>query len=102
MMAAYFARRVCAAGLTTLGSRMWLLCSGQDHSSQLREAGRMARSKPEPTLQELGESVMALVGQVAGRRLVQILEFISEDKIKPLEAENARLVALLQKHGIDA
>lgn len=62
----------------------------------------MAKPKPEPTLQELGESVMDLVGQVAGRRLVQILEFITEDKIKPLEAENARLVALLKQHGIDA
>ena len=41
---------------------------------------------------------MDLVGRVAGRRITQVLEFVYEDQIKPLEIENARLRALLQQH----
>lgn len=58
------------------------------------------RAKRDTSLQGMGESVMELVTQVAGRRLVMILEFISTDIIKPLETENDRLRALLDKHGI--
>jgi hypothetical protein len=60
----------------------------------------MRKPRPERSLQELGESVMDLVGRVAGRRVTQVLEFVYEDQIKPLEVENARLRALLEQHGV--
>lgn len=60
----------------------------------------MRKPRPERSLNELGESVMDLVGRVAGRRIVQVLEFVYEDQIKPLEVENARLRALLEQHGV--
>ena len=44
---------------------------------------------------------MDLVTRVAGRRLWQTLEFVHSDIIKPLEDENARLRAILAKHGIE-
>lgn len=55
-----------------------------------------------PDLQDMGEAVASIITQVAGRRIVQILEFVTDDKIKPLERENERLRALLTKHGIEA
>ena len=57
--------------------------------------------KIQKSLQELGEGVMDLVTRVAGRRLWQTLEFVHSDIIKPLEDENARLRAILAKHGIE-
>lgn len=62
----------------------------------------MPKPRPEASLRELGESVMGLVTQVAGKRLTMVLEFIHEDRIKPLEVENARLRALLAQHGIQS
>lgn len=43
---------------------------------------------------------MDTVTRAAGRRLEQVLEFIHEDRIRPLEAENKRLRALLRANGV--
>ena len=60
------------------------------------------RPKREQTLHEMAKSVMSIVHDVAARRLCQALEEAVESRIKPLEAENARLRALLEQHGVKA
>lgn len=56
----------------------------------------MKRPHLDSSLRGLSESVMGLVTQAAGRRLTQVLEFLHEDRIKPLETENKKLRAELE------
>lgn len=58
--------------------------------------------KPEPTLHDHCKSIMDVVHDAAARRLYLALEEVTESRVKPLEAENARLLALLAKHGVAA
>lgn len=56
----------------------------------------MRKVKKEADLRQLSIDVMDIVSEVAGRRLVQILEQVFEESILPLHREIARLKAELE------
>jgi hypothetical protein len=54
------------------------------------------RAKKKLELRELSIQAMDIVGEVAGRRLVQILEQVFEEEIAPLHKKVAKLEAELR------